>query len=80
MMKEPLASRRFLSALKSLRRLSMNCLKCGEGELVVESGELVDSTDWRPVLEEQISASTSRSKTTTCQNRDQGDSGKIRRN
>ena len=65
MMKEPLTSRRFLSALKSLRRLSMNCLKWGEGEVVVESGELEDSPDWRPVLEEQISASTSRSRITT---------------
>ena len=76
MMKEPLASSRLRSALKSLSKLSMNCLKCGEVDVfeggmfevpVVEvgMGTLLEPSPGRQVLEEEISANTSRSSTTT---------------
>ena len=63
-MKEPFASKRLRSALNSLSKLSMNCLKWGEVELLEEVGEL-EASIGLPVFEEEISANTSKSSTTT---------------
>ena len=65
-MKDPFASKRLLSALKSLSKLSMNCLKWGEVEVLDEEvGGRGEASIGLPVFEEEISANTSKSSTTT---------------